>query len=312
MPVGATKIPDLTTRDFLFNGKGVKMITVVLGFATSLVYGFADFFGALSSRKLKPILVTLMSGLSGLVFLLLMSPIFGMSADPTAIFWGVLAGLGSAIAVTTLYASLAIGPISIISPLGAIMSALIPMFFGVIFKGEQFTPLGWLALLGLLIAVVLVGFVPSSDIRLPSPKGLLLGVTAGTFIGMILIFIKQAPTTSGLTSVIVMRGVSATTIAVFVLISFLVSRNLKRSEFSLGYKVWLLVALTGILDSSANVFFLYAMRFGSLTVVSVLTALYPLGTIILARIFLKEKIAKVQLAGVLLALSCSALLASGV
>jgi drug/metabolite transporter (DMT)-like permease len=54
------------------------------------------------------------------------------------------------------------------------------------------------------------------------------------------------------------------------------------------------------------------MRFGSLTVVSVLTALYPLGTIILARIFLKEKIAKVQLAGVLLALSCSALLASGV
>jgi drug/metabolite transporter (DMT)-like permease len=54
------------------------------------------------------------------------------------------------------------------------------------------------------------------------------------------------------------------------------------------------------------------MRFGSLTVVSVLTALYPLGTIILARLVLKEKIAKVQLAGVLLALSCSALLASGI
>ncbi|MEN9608816.1 MAG: hypothetical protein RLZZ06_747, partial [Actinomycetota bacterium] len=54
-----------------------------------------------------------------------------------------------------------------------------------------------------------------------------------------------------------------------------------------------------------------AMRYGSLTVVSVLTALYPLGTLILARLVLKEKIAKIQLAGVLLALSCSALLASG-
>jgi drug/metabolite transporter (DMT)-like permease len=288
------------------------MITVVLGFATSLVYGFADFFGALSAKKLKPIFVTLLSGLSGLLFLLAMSPIFGIPANTQAIFWGVLAGLGSAVAVTTLYASLAIGPISILSPLGAIMSALVPMFFGVFFRGEQFSTIGWFALLGILIAVGLVGFVPSNDVRLPSLKGLLLAITAGSFIGLILIFINQAPTNSGLTSVVVMRGVSATTIAVFVLVTFLVRRNVSRGEFSLGYKVWLLVAFTGILDSSANVFFLFAMRYGSLTVVSVLTALYPLGTIILARVFLKEKIAKVQLAGVLLALSCSALLASGI
>ena len=288
------------------------MITVLLGFATSLVYGFADFFGALSSKKIKPLFVTLISGLSGLVFLLLMSPVFGMPANPTAIFWGVLAGLGSAVAITALYASLAIGPISILSPLGAVMSALVPMLFGVIFKGEQFTAAGWLALLGIVIAVGLVGFVPADDIRLPSAKGLLLGVTAGSFIGLILIFINQAPTDSGVTSVVVMRAVSATTIGTFVLISFLIRKNLSRSDFSVGPRIWLMIALTGILDSSANVFFLFAMRFGSLTVVSVLTALYPLGTLILARVVLKEKIAKVQLAGVLLALSCSALLASGV
>lgn len=288
------------------------MITVLFGFATALVYGFADFFGALSSRKLKPLFVTLFSGLSGLLFLLVMSPIFGLPANPDAIFWGIMAGLGSAVAVTALYASLAIGPISILSPLGAVMSALIPMFFGVLFKGEQFTTLGWVALLGIVVAVGLVGFVPSDDIRLPSAKGLLLGLTAGVFIGLILIFINQAPTNSGLTSVTVMRAVSASTIGLFVLISFLINKNFRRGEFSFGYKVWLMVAFTGILDSSANVFFLFAMRFGSLTVVSVLTALYPLGTIILARVFLKEKIAKVQLAGVLLALSCSALLASGI
>ena len=288
------------------------MITVILGFATSLVYGFADFFGALSSRKLKPIFVTLVSGLSGLGFLLLMSPVFGMPANQTAIFWGVLAGFGSAIAITALYASLAIGPISILSPLGAVMSALVPMFFGVWFKGEQFTVAGSLALVGILIAVGLVGFVPSPDVRLPSVKGLLLGITAGSFIGLILIFINQAPANSGVTSVVVMRAVSASTIAAFVLVAYLIRKNVERGEFSVGWRIWLMVALTGILDSSANVFFLFAMRFGSLTVVSVLTALYPLGTLILARIFLKEKIAKIQLAGVLLALSCSALLASGI
>jgi drug/metabolite transporter (DMT)-like permease len=288
------------------------MITVLLGFATSLVYGFADFFGALSSRKLRPLLVTLFSGLSGLVFLLIVSPIFGLPANPDAIFWGTLAGLGSAVAITALYASLAIGPISILSPLGAVMSALIPMFFGVLFKGEQFTTAGWLALVGIVVAVGLVGFIPSDDIRLPSAKGLLLGLTAGTFIGLILIFINQAPADSGLTPVVLMRAVSAGTIGVFVSISFLIRKNFDKKEFAIGSKIWLVVALTGILDSSANVFFLFAMRHGSLTVVSVLTALYPLGTLILARIFLKEKIAKVQLAGVLLALSCSALLASGI
>jgi len=288
------------------------LITVLLGFATSLVYGFADFFGALGARKLKPIFVTLVAGLSGLAFLLLMSPVFGLPANPDAVFWGVLAGLGSAVAITALYASLAIGPISILSPLGAVMSALIPMFYGVVFKSEQFTLVGWLALGGILIAVALVGFVPSAEVRLPSAKGLFLGVLAGSFIGLILIFINQAPTNSGLTSVVVMRAVSASTIGALVLIGYLIRKNIKRSEFSVGPKVWAMVAVAGILDSSANVFFLFAMRFGSLTVVSVLTALYPLGTIILARLFLKEKIAKVQLAGVLLALSCSALLASGI
>jgi drug/metabolite transporter (DMT)-like permease len=67
--------------------------------------------------------------------------------------------------------------------------------------------------------------------------------------------------------------------------------------------------VTGFLDSSANVFFTIASREGSLSVVSVLTALYPLGTIILARIFLKEKIARSQMFGIVLALGASAVLA---
>ena len=73
--------------------------------------------------------------------------------------------------------------------------------------------------------------------------------------------------------------------------------------------VWFAVLATGLLDSSANLFFTLASREGSLSVVSVLTALYPLGTIILARVFLNEKIAKTQLIGIILALGCSALLA---
>ena len=285
------------------------MLTIVLGFATSLVYGFADFFGALASRKLNAMLVTLVSGFSGLVFLICMTPFFGMKFDSSSIFWGALAGVISAVAITALYASLAIGPISILSPLGAIMSALVPMTFGLLFQGESFSAVGIFALVGIVIAVGLVGFIPGADIRLPSPKGLALGLTAGISIGLLLICIDQAPADSGLTPVIFLRLFSMVGIGIMLLVSL--ARGTRITGNGVTGKTWQATVLAGVLDSSANVLFLTAMRLGELSVVSVLTALYPLGTIVLARIFLKEKIAKVQLAGVLLALSCSALLASG-
>jgi drug/metabolite transporter (DMT)-like permease len=286
------------------------MLSIVLGFASSVVYGFADFFGAIASRKINAMLVTLVAGVSGLVFLLFLSPFFGLPMNPSAMFWGGLAGVVSAVAITALYASLAIGPISIISPLGAIMSALVPMAFGFLFIGERFSIGGVLALVGILVAVGLVGFVPGKDVRLPTLKGLLLGVTAGSSIGVLLICIDQAPADSGLTPVVFLRAFSIVGIAVMMLAN---RARGNRIEFT-GHdkKSWQATILAGVMDSTANILFLNAMRAGELTIVAVLTALYPLGTIILARIFLKEKIAKVQLAGVLLALSCSALLASGI
>lgn len=285
------------------------MMTILLGFATSLVYGFADFFGGLATRKINAMMVTLVSGLSGLLFLLAISPWLGLQLDASSIFWGTMAGLFAAVAVTALYASLAIGPIAILSPLGAIVSALVPMAFGMFFRGETFTTVGIVALIGILIAVGLVGFVPGEDVRLPSAKGLTLGLIAGASIGGILICVNQAPANSGITPIVFLRGSSALIMVVIILIAYLAKRNVASPEAN--RKSWQAAILAGVLDATANTMFLLAMRLGELTVVAVLIALYPLGTIVLARIFLKEKIAKIQLAGVLLALSCSALLASG-
>ena len=285
------------------------MLTIALGFATSLVYGFADFFGGLATRKINAMVVTLVSGVSGLLFLLAISPWLGLQLDGSSIFWGTMAGLFAAVAVTALYASLAIGPIAILSPLGAIVSALVPMVFGMFFRGETFTTVGIFALVGILIAVGLVGFVPGEDVRLPSAKGLILGLTAGASIGGILICVNQAPANSGITPIVFLRGSSALVMAIILGALFLAKRNISSPEANA--KSWKATMIAGVLDATANTMFLLAMRLGELTVVAVLIALYPLGTIVLARILLKEKIAKVQLAGVLLALSCSALLASG-
>lgn len=289
------------------------MLTVILGFATSLVYGFADFFGAIASRKIKAVTVTFVAGASGLAFLLILSIFMGANFSQEAIFWGVLAGVTSAAAMSALYASLAIGPISIVSPLSAVVSAIVPMCVGFA-QGDRFSIWGLMALVAILVAIFLVGFVPGADVRLPSAKGLLLGIAAGAGIGIVLICLDQAPADSGLASVILLRSVAASILGLFTLFVFLRSRQQNAGQPKrerAAFKLWLAVAVAGLFDSSANVFFLLAARIGSLSVVSVLTALYPLGTIILARIFLKEKIAKTQMIGILIALGASAVLAMG-
>ena len=298
------------------------MLTIILGFATSLVYGFADFFGALGSKRIQPVVVTFWSGLSGLGLLLVAALFMGADFSADGIFWGVTAGVASAVAMSCLYASLAIGPISILSPLGAVVSAIVPMIVGSL-QGDRFSAWGWVALAGILVAVVLVGFVPGEDVRLPSTKGLLLGLAAGAGIGLVLIALAKAPHNTGLTSVIFLRATSASLLGIFMVFSLLKARRKSASNpdasgerpasatpaAKIPLAFWWAVIVAGFFDSSANVFFTLASRLGSLSVVAVLTALYPLGTIILARLFLKEKIAKTQLFGILLALAASALLA---
>lgn len=285
------------------------MLTVILGFTTAVVYGFADFFGAIASRKLSSVLVTAVAGIVGFFFLLTMIPFFGATFSQQAVIAGIAAGVASAVGITALYASLAIGPISIISPFGAVLGALVPLTFG-FFIGDRFGPLGWLALALILVAVVLVGFVPGADVRLPSAKGLALAFVAGAGIGTILIALKFSPSDSGLASVLVMRLVSAGLLNILLLATWLRlrRRNGASPKSIIAGKFWWAVIAAGIFDSSANIFFTLALRSGSISVVSVLTALYPLGTIILARLILKERIARIQMFGVLLALSGSAIL----
>lgn len=286
------------------------MLTVILGFTTAVVYGFADFFGAIASRKISSLLVTAISGIVGFFFLLSMVPFFGANFSEAAVITGIAAGLASAIGISALYASLAIGPIAIVSPMGAVLGALVPLTFG-FFIGDRFGAIGWLALALILVAVVLVGFIPGADVRLPSAKGLIFATIAGAGIGTILIVLKYSPTDSGLASILVMRLVSAVFLNIVLVINWLRLRGKRQTQQLRGVsgRFWWAVIAAGVFDSSANIFFTLALRSGSLSVVSVLTALYPLGTIILARLVLKERIARVQMLGVLLALSGSAILA---
>jgi uncharacterized membrane protein len=284
------------------------MLTAILGLCTALSYGAADFFAALAARRMRVVIVTCAASLSGLILLLLLLPIVGASFSQEAIFWGFLGGLSSIVALLTLYASLALGPISIVSPLGALLSAIVPAAVGVVLLGERFTGVGWVAIAMALIAVVLVGFVPGDNVQLPKPRAIVLAMIAGTGIGLAVVSLARSPEDSGIGPIIVMRTTAFVLLGVIVLFSVL--RKSATAEIKhQGPKLWVLVASAGVLDATANIFFTLASRSGSLTVTGVLTALYPLGTILLARLVLKEKVALVQKIGIALTLVASLMLA---
>ena len=161
------------------------MLTALLGLCTAVTYGAADFFAAIASRKIRVVEVTALASLSGLIVLTILLPFMGGTFSSGAFFWGLMGGLSSVVALLCLYASLALGPISIISPLGALVSAIVPAVIGVSFLGESFSVLGWVAIALALVAVVLVGFVPGENVTLPKPRAIVLAIGAGIGIGQI-------------------------------------------------------------------------------------------------------------------------------
>jgi len=118
---------------------------------------------------------------------------------------------------------------------------------------------------------------------------LLLAFGAGAAIAVQLVCLHQAPSGSGVAPLIVGRAVtSALTLGAAVL---------WRRRLGSERPAYALAAAAGVLDSLAGVLFLLAARSGDLAVVAVITALYPAGTVLLARAVLAERIHRGQLAG---------------
>ena len=288
--------------------KGRRLV-LLFGLMSALSYGYADFVGAIAAKRVRALAVTTVSFTVGLAVAIFASFFLGASYELSTIQIGLLAGVCSATAISFLYAALALGPISIVSPLTAVLSALLPVIFDLL-TGATPSSLAGVAIGLILIAVVLVAFVPGAEVKLPSLRATLYSVGAGAGFSGILILLDLAPSDSGLGVLVVMRAVGVTILLTGLVALFLSRRSTVIFERELFAKATLwLVVLAGFGDVSGNVFFLLSTREGSLAVSAVLTALYPIGTILLARIFLKERIALSQNIGIALAIAACALLA---
>ena len=285
------------------------MLTVVIGFTSALIFGSADFLGGLAARRMSPVLVTAIAALVGLVVLLVGMPFFGGTWSADAVLLGAASGISGAIGIGLLYACLAVGPMSILSPLTAVVSAIVPLAIGLT-GGDRLGTLGYVALGLAIVAFVLGGFVPETGAVRPTLKAVLMAVGSGAAIGTFLIIIDAAPDDSGLIPLVFNRVVNAAIMFTIVGIMVVVARRKKSGP---AHGMWRdgfrLAIACGVIDAIANVGLLIGVRLGDLSVMAVLTALYPAGTIILAAVVLRERIAPVQYVGLVLAVAAGAMLA---
>lgn len=254
------------------------MVTVVVGVLGALVYGSSDFLGGLASKRISPLWATAISALTGFGLLAIFAPFVGGEWSGSAILWGALAGVSGAIALSLLYACLAIGPMSILSPLTAVVSAIVPLTWGLL-GGDRFSVVGYLALGLIVIAVILVGFVPEKGAVRPSLQGILMAIGSGLMIGVFLSLLDASPDDSGLIPILLYRSISGMTLLGTIAVLWLWRRRRGAAEIADARTPWkfvrfgiLLAMVCGLVDAGANSLLLLGLRLGDLSVMGVLIA----------------------------------------
>ncbi len=244
-------------------------------------------------------------GLAGAAALVLLT---GEPLPPSAaIAFGFAAGLVGLVGATSFYRVLADGRMSIGSPLVAVIGAGLPVVVALLL-GERLPPSDLAGVVLGLIAVVLVSIpprvAPHTDRGNLDRRLLGLAVLAGgALAGFYLLVDRSAALGAGPWWILTCARATTVGILVVVLLAMRPGRP------DTGGR-WPLIVAVGLADLMGNAFFLLANAQGALSVAVVLSSLYPVTTIVLARVFLHERLRGGQLVGVAAALAGVVLIAA--
>jgi drug/metabolite transporter (DMT)-like permease len=278
------------------------VLAIGLALGASLGFGVADFLAGLSARRL-PLLVVL--GLTQLVGLASIAAVVAVRFEgpPGAgsLGWAALAGVFGAAAVAALYRGLAVGLMSVVAPIAA-TAAVIPVIAGVAI-GEAPAPLQNAGIGLALAGVVLASRATAEAGRSGLAAGAGLGLLAALFIGSFLVVFDAASEGDPYWATLVVR---IETVAIFAVAALVL-----RPAAALARQDAVALVAIGVLDLTATALFAVSTTKGLVGVVSVLSSLYPVVTVALARALLGERLSTVQAAGVATAFAGVALIAMG-
>jgi drug/metabolite transporter (DMT)-like permease len=216
--------------------------------------------------------------------------------------WGALAGIAGFIGLALLYRGLARGPMGVVAPLTAITSAAVPAGWGLLIDDESLAGTAWI---GVVVALLAIGLASASPIEQSSVSiaAILEALLAGVGFGLMFVGLDQTLEASAPWPVVGGRLMTVSAMAIFFVI---VKRESPLPPVRADIR---LPAIAGLVDTFSNALFLYATLEGDLAIVAVLSSLYPIATVILARLVLGERLTRLQQSGFVAAMVATTLIA---
>lgn len=279
------------------------MLAVALGACASICWGVADFLGGLRTRSLALAEVLVVSQLTALAAAAVVAFAAGEAPPLADLTPALVAGVCQLFGIAALYRALAIGTMSIVSPVSAGGAAVLPVIVGVA-TGERPGALQYAGMAAALVGVVLATRGPAGGPATISREALgLAGLAALGFGGF---FVAIDAAVEGAEPVWALLATRASAAVILVVVLLVLRPGLRIAPADVPS-----LALIGLLDVAANGLIALGTDTGLISVVAVLGSLYPVATVVLARAVLGERLVPVQVAGVVAALAGVALLAAG-
>ena len=278
-----------------------------MGFAALALLGAAswgtgDFLGGVAARRIHVLTVLAVSqavGLAGAAVWVLTSS----EAPPGVVHLlpAVGAGACGAIGLAALYRGMAVGAMGIVAPISA-ASPVVPLAVDLV-HGVSPSPYQWAGIAAVLGGIGLLARDPDAGRAARLASGVTLALVAAVAFGLFVVGLDAASDESVAWTILVARGTSTAFALVLALATSVALRPPAR----------LLPAIVavGIFDTTANVLVAFATTAGPAGVVAVLSALYPVATIVLARVLLGERLDRARRLGGALALGGAAFVAAG-
>ena len=276
-------------------------MAITLALLTAALFGTGDFLGGLAGKRMSVLRVLAISHTIGLVLITVGAMVIADEFLLGDLAWGALAGIAGFIGLALLYRGLARGPMGVVAPLTAITSAAVPAGWGLLVDDESLAGTAWV---GVVLALLAIGLASASPVEQSSVSlaAILEALLAGVGFGLMFVGLDQTDEASAPWPIVGGRLMTVSAMAVF----FIVKRESPlppvRSDIRLP-------AVAGFVDTFSNALFLYATLEGDLAIVAVLSSMYPIATVILARVVLGEGLTRLQQSGFVAAMAATTLIA---
>jgi len=277
-------------------------MVVIFALTAAVLYGTADFLGGAATRRASPIAVLSVTAPFGEVIVLTVALVAGGPLRMAGLWWGLAGGAAGGGGLIVFYAGLAAGPMSVVAPVSALVSTVLPVGVALA-QGERPTPAVVAGAVICLIAITLVSMEGAKPAqgggeagRARRGRGLAYGIAAGLGFGLFFLFMRNASATGVLWPV----GLSRLAGAVIGLGAAALTRT-RPVWWRPDRGVFVMALASGTFDATANLCYVLATRAGLFGLAVVITSLYPGVTVLLARLTLGERMRWVQRAGLMLA-----------